>query len=1409
MQKSNQKLHIDNYMEQANSLRFKLLAIVGKNQEKKEKIINYLKNIGWSLIDVGKELSNLIKQIEEIKENKDSNEDSEDVITKKVKEWFNEKPNKVILINANVLYHKIFTKISPIGAFKYRTRNKNTIIFLENEQLIGNRLSIGKLGDEEYTDQDILDIVIININEIKDEFEIKDNSRINIDINNLPEGAIGHYFNYKQIKDVIDIDFDLAKDESKKEIVESYIISKSLENQIVDFFDDLEKPNHKAVKIIGNYGSGKSHMIAFLISLIGNTELSQYVKNERVKQAINKINRKYKIVQFELMPGDIELSDWFYREIRKQIKDKYNIEIPDFDTKNKDINHKDNFKEILNKVKTNNPKDGLVIVIDEVSDFLSQKASYSINRDFQFLRVVAQFCQANDMSLVTSMQEDIYSSSKFKDIAASAGRIDARFQNIYIHKEDVNKVISERIVSKTKEQKQKLEKKLEIFSEKIEDVSNKIDEYVNLFPLTPFLLELFSQLPYFEKRGVIQFAQNNIKYILDKEFPYFITFDEIYNILERDPNRRNIEEIYKTIEAVNIVKDKVSHLIEDRYKKDALKIIKGLAVYSIWSKKDKIRIKDLAEKLMIISDNFDPKSQASIIIKKIRETTDNNYIKIEQNKEDGDDYAKFEVNMGVDPNEKIESKVSTIGDDEVEEELFNQIAKTLELDKNKYVNNPFVFDDECCWQSKCSYRKGYIILYRRGTYINELEKRDYSVNIISPYYKGEIEKKTDTQINIRVNVGDIENILYLKTIKAIRLLIHSKIMKNTMENKLIDILEGGKKGKVNIPGIKQRITNWFLKYTEYDIDSEQFIIRKVLRREPSNLQELLDNLKKEKLDSFFNNKYINHPNYPSIFTSETLINELNKLIKNIIKGEINNFTASERGILEALSLLEKIGDRDEFVWRESDIALNIVSIIKKNKNKVTDIQEIYDILTIKPYGLEKELINFLLVYLTFLGIIYLQQKGGYKLDIGNINTFGSLAQFEVISYAKIEENLSYDFAKRLLNVFGLNGAKIEKEKTRNEAFREYIKKLEDITDKINKIDDCIGNLERYYKIFLNIEQVKEEIKKIKEIDWEKLKIENPRKFNSISEFDTKLNEIKKAIDKKEIIYEAINIYKEEVHYNIEYMEKAIEILDKYEFLSTDIHKKKLVDIYEDTIKITEDWERFSEKSERNPLEGKFKSFKKVYIDIYYTKHEEMVGGKVEWDELNVEENEIYKKLKMLNKLKTSSSEFSKKIDEWNSIKGYKCKTLNYDSLEKHHICPNCNFPNFEYKEYKKIIEEIKNIPNTLENILEKDKKNTVKDIIMYKDNLDIVKIGENNKNIIKKIIETKEFPENFTENLISDINSLFREIEIIEISKEELINKFFEKNETLSIKDLKEAFVNFEKELRKNKNEDDIRIRLK
>ena len=146
--------HIDDFLIQASNIHLKLWAIIGKDPQKTYKIISYLRNQGWNLIDVGQE----VIKLPGVKMNSD---DPIIEIGEIIKEWMNKLPDKLILTNASILYEKKFNKITPIGAFKYGvSRTKHCVLFLENESIVSNRIYYGKIGQESYSDKEEREIIL-------------------------------------------------------------------------------------------------------------------------------------------------------------------------------------------------------------------------------------------------------------------------------------------------------------------------------------------------------------------------------------------------------------------------------------------------------------------------------------------------------------------------------------------------------------------------------------------------------------------------------------------------------------------------------------------------------------------------------------------------------------------------------------------------------------------------------------------------------------------------------------------------------------------------------------------------------------------------------------------------------------------------------------------------------------------------------------------------------------------------------------------------------------------------------------------------------------------------------------------------------------------------------------------------
>ncbi|HPU35315.1 MAG TPA: BREX-3 system P-loop-containing protein BrxF [Bacillota bacterium] len=109
---------------------YKMLVIVD-NGHQEEKIIRPLQAEGWTAVDV---TDAILKLIETIPENK-----LKVRIGGKIKEWFNSLPDRLVLYNTSILYSPELGRLNPVGAFKYKSREKEIVVLLEGH-LSGNRI---------------------------------------------------------------------------------------------------------------------------------------------------------------------------------------------------------------------------------------------------------------------------------------------------------------------------------------------------------------------------------------------------------------------------------------------------------------------------------------------------------------------------------------------------------------------------------------------------------------------------------------------------------------------------------------------------------------------------------------------------------------------------------------------------------------------------------------------------------------------------------------------------------------------------------------------------------------------------------------------------------------------------------------------------------------------------------------------------------------------------------------------------------------------------------------------------------------------------------------------------------------------------------------------------------------------
>jgi len=1194
---------------------------------------------------------------------------------------------------------------------------------------------------------------------------------------------------FEQIKDVIDIDSDIESADDKKNIVKDYIISENLRNHILDMVENIAKPKHKSFQIIGGYGSGKSHLLAWYVSLLENKELFSDIKDEQVKSRFKEcITRNFAVVQFELQPGEASLSDFFFFRVKQQLKEKHGIELPPFE-KSELRDFKKDIKIIVETVKKEDPTMGLVVVIDEISDFIKQKEYHAIHRDMQFLRILGQVSQDIDFLFIGSMQENVFSNPKYINEADSIERVEARFHQITISREDIKTVISKRLLKKNAKQYEEVEDLLSDYKRMFPLINSDPDKYIELFPVHPKVIDVFSELPYFEKRGVIQFTMARVKKILDHEFPVFITYDNVYDEINERHAVRNLDDVRPIIEIVNTLDSKID-LLDKNKRDDARKIIKTLAVLRLQGKtaNNGATPEELANLLLITSETIKNTDRIVVILDKLREVTSGQFIAKTEN-----NYFYLNPEQSIDYDEVVKRKMKTLPKDIQNEELFKIIKYTDLIDAEFAESYIRSFKDSCPWIDKKSFRLGNFI-FDDGSDQVKSDNLDFNLIVQSPYVSSTKMNSTKNTAILSIPYSD-ELDDSLRYLAATKFLINENYVKSVMMKKQ----NAGK-------DIARREILKKLIETEVEIDGTKKKVKSVISKEPDNIDEFFHHLKENLFNDFFSSTYPKYPKFLNQISYENIKGEVESAINELLsKGERNLFS-NAKNLLSSLDLVDVEGNIDT---TNSLYVKVIVDKLKENSGKNVKIEELVEKLQQPPFGLNIEIIYLILVALTYNGEINLRKRGGGTItssDLKDVFNIG-LSAFRDIPYATLETEFPIDAVIKLFRALNLNQGYVRNIKDRTKAVQEFHAKALEIKERLDAISRKIQAMSSKPDTRLSIDELSEKVKELDDIPIDDfLKVKTVNDFKKIEYNDEQITSIEKNLELMDNCYGFIQDYDEFIEKEYSYLLRSMQWLDDHPTIFQDSDKAPLNEIRVDINPLVLELSNLLDAEKRRMLKGKFQQFKRKYIDLYYHVHTKTIGEGVHWDLLeNVTRSKELKRLRDMKGIRCINSLHLKKLDDTVlALSNARCTNLTEDHLKDSPFCTWCRFPE-TLKDISDINKEISTIQKSLQDIQTEWTKTIIDEIKAYDDNIKLLSPPE--KKIVEKILSEKKLPMDISQEVITALNSLFSELSEVEISPKAVLDFIFSDSSVLDFDTFSKKLDEYKEKILESGDKKNIRIK--
>jgi predicted ATPase len=346
-------------------------------------------------------------------------------------------------------------------------------------------------------------------------------------------------------------------------LVASYVISPEMAERLeATVFSQLqfdEPSDNKGVFVVGNYGTGKSHLMSFISAIAEHEDLVEHISNPETARNAEKLAGRFKVVRTEIGAVRMDLRSILWNQMEDALAGwGVDFRFPETETH---ASNKPAFEAMMAAFEERYPDKGLLLVVDELLDYLRSGTDQEQILNLNFLREVGEVCKGTRFRFMTGVQEAIFDSPRFQFAADTLLRVKDRFEQFLIARRDVKFVVAERLLKKTADQEARVRAHLEPFAKFYGKMNERMEEFVRLFPVHPDYIDTFERIFIVEKREVLRSLSQMMRKILDDEVPEdrpgTISYDAYWRSLVENPAFRSEPSVREVIEVGTRLEERI------------------------------------------------------------------------------------------------------------------------------------------------------------------------------------------------------------------------------------------------------------------------------------------------------------------------------------------------------------------------------------------------------------------------------------------------------------------------------------------------------------------------------------------------------------------------------------------------------------------------------------------------------------------------------------------------------------------------------------------------------------------------------------------------------------------------------------------------------------------------------------
>ena len=1182
---------------------------------------------------------------------------------------------------------------------------------------------------------------------------------------------------FKPIESTIQL-LETADKKVAQDMVQTYVMSdnmaESIKATVIDQLQMEEVVDNKAVMIVGNYGTGKSHLMSVIAAIATDAENLEFAQNKRFAKDMEIIAGKFEVLRLKVDGLTMPLREVILAEIEDDFANRgIDYTVPDLN------NVRDNarlIKEVMQAFQSKYPDKGYMIVIDELLSYLTSRDERQIVLDLAFLQSMAEMCSKSRIRLICGVQEKVFDNPRFSFVSETLKKVGDRFTQIIITKEATAYVVSERILKKTPEQKAMIRQHLEKFSGLYGGMSSKMEDFVDLFPIHPSYIDVFNKIYVIENRHILKNISMTIKDIFDEQVPEdapgVISFDDYWPAIKSNGLLKSDVTISRVVGASGQLEEIIDRsFAKAAYKPMAKQIIYALSVHRLTTNGLDVQFGLTAENL---KDDLClylpmPEQDADFLLgavnatlKEIMKTVSGQFI---IHNESNNQYY-IDVDKVVDYDERIKQKASMMAESELNRYFYTVVYGCLEWDAKEYVNGFKIYQYDLNWDSHNIFREGYLFMGLPGERSTAQPERDFYIHIMPPfgdvsadthnlddevyfYFRGNDDFKEDLRLYAAANAqADISEGKDKDAYLGKAAILRKKLIKYLSENK-----------------------NTCFNVT-YKCQMRQLIeVLKGKYNRDMTFKDTIDLASSICLDEYFGTIY---PGFPVMKTKITRKNQAEN-----VRAAFDYFAGRKNQ--QATLMLQSFGllDGDKIRPEGSKYASYYIDMIKKLQPQgVLNYSDIFQPANDNMFEDKEFRISFLFTPIIFLSLVYaghavITLKDGSTITASTLDKVPKTSVLDLYEFKYLSRPAQISMAelKKLFEILEINPALMDNPNDREKGVTELLQKAKEYTNSAVVAERRLTEgFELWGEPLANQQQVNMMRKAANAVKDEfanySAKFNTPAKLNNFSLTSEQIDELGKQIELLKRIPEYIT-FKTECQDVVTYI-SSIEYIDLGSSMKSAIEDGKaefreIRDCIMDGV---------AGDVAAGKVVAKLDKIKEKYIDIYFEEHKKKRLGIDDAKRRGkIQEGQALSNLRKLKGIEILSGAKLSELEQ--SMAELKvCYSLTPQDLKSSPICPHCRFSLDD--KAKNVAGQMEQMEDRIDLMLAEWTKmllDTLSDPIIL-DQKKFLKAQE--AKAIDDFVSSGTLPKKVDDFFVNSINALLKGFEPVVIEMEDLMHQLEE-----------------------------------